>query len=314
MTTVTELSVHQIVPGQNDRTVFDPHALQELAASIGEYGLAQPITVRPVEQCSECNYITAGGDAPEVCPVCGNDLWLPLFQIVAGERRFRAIGLLGLDSIPALVRRLNDEHASAIMLTENIARADLDPVDEALAYQRRIDDYGWSVGELAAIAGVSAVRVRFRLKLLALRSDIQKLVRDGHLPLGYAQILSDANLDPNRQLIALRRLRDNHAPTPAWFRREVSNLQEEQCQDSLFDAAMFTLQPTEADAAPAYREPAHPSTTQPPAKGVTLAEVLRHQVAFWTQAAREWDLLGKPFKRQECEAAAQALNLALAAV
>lgn len=95
--------VAQIVPGNNDREEFDAVALRELADSIGQHGLAQPITVRPYGQG---------------------------FQIVAGERRWRAVQLLGWETIPALVRPLSDEEASAIMLLENIQRAELNPIAE----------------------------------------------------------------------------------------------------------------------------------------------------------------------------------------
>jgi ParB-like chromosome segregation protein Spo0J len=312
MTEISQVPTSEIVPGQNDRTVFDPQALQELAASIREHGLAQPITVRPVFLCGECE--TALGEEPEHCPACGAARFFPRFQIVAGERRFRAMGLLGWESVPAIVRPMGDEEASAVMLAENVARADLDVIDEGRAYARRMDAFGWSAQEVADRAGVSVVRVRFRLKLLDLRPEVQKLVRDAQLPLGYAQILADAGLDANRQLIAIRHLRDNPSPSPAWFRRTVNALLEEQAQGCLFDLPLLGGDVTCAMPAPAFVEPPHPATSRPPRQGQTPAEVLRGQASYWNEAAAAWDLLGKPFKRQECEAAAQALQLALAAL
>lgn len=112
---VQNLPYAQVQPGQNDRTVFRPEELEALAASIQADGLIQPITVRP----------TPGGR----------------FEIVAGERRYRAIGLLGWETVPAIVRDLTDEQASTIMLLENVHRVDIDPVDEARAYQSRIDRF-----------------------------------------------------------------------------------------------------------------------------------------------------------------------------
>jgi ParB/RepB/Spo0J family partition protein len=274
-----ELKLNQIIPGDNDRSHFDTEGLRELASSIKEHGLAQPITVRPLN---------------------GH------YQIVAGERRYRAHVLLNAETIPAIIRDLDDEAASAIMLAENVSRRDLDPIDEALAYQKRLTQFDWSVEDIAQRAGVTTVRVHFRLKLLRLRPDVQKLIRDGQLQLGYAQILSDADLDTNRQLIALRRLRDNPRPTPTWFRREVNALREEQCQETLFDTSFFTVQAPEA-AAEAYSEPAHPETTAAPRVGRSLQDIIGNQVKFWQSAAEEWDRLGKPFKRQECQAAAAAL-------
>lgn len=287
MSQITPLNTHEIIPGNNDRTVFDPGQLQELANSIREHGLIQPISVRFLEDCD-------------------------LYQIIAGERRWRACKLAGMTEVPAIILDVDDEEASVLMLAENVARADLDPVDEGNAYASRMARFGWSVKECAQNAGVSEVRVRFRLKLLKLRDDLQKLVRDGQLPIGYAQILADANLDNNRQLIAIARLRSNPSPTPSWFRREVGALLTEQSQESLFDTSIFVVQQAPNEA-PAFVEPPHPATTAPP-KADNLIDTLRRQVQFWTQAARDWDALGKPFKRQECEAAAQALNLALAAI
>src|SRR3990167_1299050 len=118
------IAARKIDQGANDRTVFNAEALDDLAASIRDNGLAQPITVRPVRR--------------------------GRYEIVAGERRFRACAhLLGWTSVPCIVRDMDDAQAAAVMLAENVARADLDPADEALAYQSRIERYGWMVDELA---------------------------------------------------------------------------------------------------------------------------------------------------------------------
>lgn len=313
-TQIRDIETDRIIAGNNDRTTFKKAALQELASSIKTYGLAQPITIRPVERCTECGKVFTASNAPEFCPKCGNGAFESLYQIVAGERRFRAISqILKHSTIAAIVRTWADEQASAVMLAENVARTDLDPLDEARAYQHRIDAFGWSVKDCAEKAGVSTTRVLFRLKLLRLRPDLQKLVRDGQFSLGYAQILSDGDLDVNRQLIALARLRDNSSPTPTWFRKQVGLLWEEQAQDALFDLDALVCQ--EVDRRPKHEviEPAHPSTTTPPSTGKTLRQIIAGQVEFWGKAALDWDNLGKSFKRQECEAAAQALRFALSA-
>lgn len=169
---VTMIDTTLIVPGNNDRTRFDPTALRELAESIKGHGLIQPVIVRHLD---------------------GTEL----YQIVAGERRTRAIDLLGWPEVPCLVADLNDEEASAVMLTENVARDDLDPVDEANAYANRMALYGWDEKRCAQQAGVSTVRVQFRLKLLKLRDNLKDLVRTGDLELGYAQIIAQADLDAN---------------------------------------------------------------------------------------------------------------------
>lgn len=287
-TEVVQLNCNEVVPGNNDRTTFDEAALRELADSIGEHGMIQPITVRLLDDTE-------------------------LYQIIAGERRFRAARLLGWQSVPCLIIDADDEKASALMLAENVARKDLDPIDEARAYQSRIDLFGWTTEQLAERAGVSTVRVLFRLKLLKLNPELQAMIRSANLPIGYAQILADANLDTNRQRIAVAKLRDNANPTPGWFRSIVNILIEQQAQAGLFEDELLTMQsapslPTLAD------EPPHPSTTQPPKVGRNPRERLQHQIEFWTQAAGRWSAIGKPFKKQECEAAAQALRSALAVI
>lgn len=289
---ITLIDMSTIIPGDNgtgrqDRTKFG--SLADLAASISEHGLIQPITVRPVGESD-------------------------LKQIVAGERRFRACEMLGWSEIPAIVADLTSDEASAVMLAENTGRADLDPIDEGRAYQVRIERLGWTVAECARSAGVSEVRVQFRLKLLKLRTDLQDLVRSGQLALGYAQILADANLDVNRQLLATRALRDQVSPTPAWFRRICAGLLTEQAQGVMFDEMpLFGGLSVEAPKTTArHADPPTPATHKPPTSGRNVKEVIENQAGFWTQAASAWDKLGKPFKRQECEAAAQALQFVFA--
>lgn len=207
---ITRIPVSMIVPGDNDRTQFDQDKLQELASSIKKNGLVQPILVRPI------------GD---------------VFQIVAGERRFRAVCLLGLWEIDAIVLHLDDEEASTIMLTENVGRADLDPVDECLAYVRRIELYNWDEKTLAARAGVSVERVRRRLKLRGVREDILFLVRRGSFPVGHAEVLSV--LDANRQSMAARPIIEGKPINFRQFRAVVDELAREQAQENLFNLALF---------------------------------------------------------------------------
>ncbi len=214
MTAICNLPVSQIAPGNNDRKHFDPAALADLAASIAAHGLAQPITVRPY------------GDG---------------FQIVAGERRFRAISqVLRWETAPCIVRDLDDEQASAIMLAENTGRADLDPIEEANAYRERSSKFGWDTAKIATVAGVSADVVRRRLLLLDLHPDVQQLVAKQHLPLGHAETMT--KLDVNRQLIALRIYREAKAMPLNTFIRVVSELYAEQAQDALFDLETFWLE------------------------------------------------------------------------
>lgn len=279
MSQITLIDATLIIPGNNDRTKFDPKAIQERAESIRENGLIQPPTVRQIEN--------------------------GLYQIVAGECRVRAMKLLGWSEIPCLVSSLSDEKASVAMLIENVQRTDLDPIDEANAYASRMSAYGWTVETIAQKTGLSKQRIQYRLKLLKLRSDLQSLVSSGDLSLGYAQILADANLDDNFQMLAIRKLRDHANPTPGWFRRQVSELLESQAQATMFDAPLFGGPALEAQAVEPQVDPPHPSNTIPP------RSALAGQVTFWQQAAGEWAKLGKSFKKQECEAAAQALQSAM---
>jgi len=212
--TVQHIPTAKVRAGSNDRKDFNERALHELASSIAQHGLAQPITVRPME----------GG-------AC--------YEIVAGERRFRAMSqILKWDTVPALVRELDEAEAAAIMLVENTSRVDLDPVAEAAAYQVRIERFGWTPQQIAETAGVSVERVKNRLQLLALAEDIQHYVRIGQFPLGHAQLLN--GLDKNRQRIALKIFNSAKAMPLSRFRDVVAKLQEEQTAEQQLD--MFSLE------------------------------------------------------------------------
>ena len=182
MTTDTNLPANLIHAGNNDRTVFDADGLAELAGSIAAHGLAQAVTVRP------CTCATIEGDH---------------FEIVAGERRFRAITTVnGSDTVPCVVRNYTDQQASAIMLAENVAREDLDIVAEATAYRARMDTYNLTTAQVAEWAGVSVARVTTRLPVLDVIDEARELVRSGGLSINHVRSMAD--LDANRQRLALR--------------------------------------------------------------------------------------------------------------
>ncbi|MEI8132609.1 MAG: ParB/RepB/Spo0J family partition protein, partial [Leptolinea sp.] len=211
-----------IKAGDNDRTVFDQKALKELAESIRQDGLAQPITVRPILD-GEKRY-----------------------EIVAGERRFRACTLLEMEEIPAIVRELSDDQAASIMLLENLQRVDLNPMEEARAYQKRMQA-GWTPKELTEQTKIAPNRIASRLGLLKLIPAAQKLVADGQLPLKFAQLLGPASgeaLDNNRQHIALAFLNQRENPSVSEFKILLAELWEEQRQESgaLFDLKAFVEQ------------------------------------------------------------------------
>lgn len=151
------------LPGQ-PRRHFDEGAIAELADSIGARGLLQPIIVR---------------NAPD-----GQG-----FQLVAGERRWRAAQRAGLHQIPALVRELDDAATYEIALVENIQRQDLSAIEEASAYRKLIEDFGHSHEVLAKLVGKSRSHVANLMRLLELPDEVQQLVGDGSLSMGHARAL-----------------------------------------------------------------------------------------------------------------------------
>ena len=154
------------LPGQ-PRRHFDENAIAELADSIGLRGLLQPIIVRR---------------APD-----GEG-----YQLVAGERRWRAAQRAGLHQIPALVRELDDAATYEIALVENIQRQDLNAIEEASAYRRLIEDFGHNQEALAKLVGKSRSHVANLMRLLDLPASVQALVGDGSLAMGHARALIGA--------------------------------------------------------------------------------------------------------------------------
>ncbi|MEZ5710167.1 MAG: ParB/RepB/Spo0J family partition protein [Blastomonas sp.] len=154
-------------PGQ-PRRFFDEDALNELAASIASRGVIQPVIVRPRSQ-------GAG------------------YELVAGERRWRAAQRARLHEIPALVRDLSDEDTMALALIENIQREDLNPVEEAQAYQRLSDDQGYSQQDIARLVDKSRSHVANLMRLLALSDGVLKMVARGELSMGHARALINAD-------------------------------------------------------------------------------------------------------------------------
>jgi len=238
----------QIVPGPNDRTVFAGEGLDGLAASIAKQGLLENIVIRPL-----LNRF--------ICPVCkeeGGDLFthihkdipntaVQLYEIVAGERRFRAMSEVNKwDRIPGdyiKIMEVDDETASALMLIENTQRADLNPIDEAEGYQKRINQYKWSNEKLAEVTGHTKDRIGRRLGLLKLDPDIQRLVRFGNLDVVFAEKI--VNLNSEGQRAALQILEKSPNISVNSFERARNALltaQEEQNQGSFFDLAEFWIE------------------------------------------------------------------------
>ena len=147
------------------RRHFDEVALKELSASIKEYGLLQPILVRPSKTDEN------------------------MFEIVAGERRWRASQMAQLHEVPVVIRELDDKETFKIALVENLQRQDLNPIEEGLGYQKLIDEYDISPDEVGEIVGKSRSHVRNMTRLLALPASVQVMVEVGDLSMGHARAL-----------------------------------------------------------------------------------------------------------------------------
>jgi ParB family chromosome partitioning protein len=160
----TALPLGQLQPGRyQPRTRMDETALQELAESIRQHGLMQPIVVRPIAA----------------------SRW----EIIAGERRFRAARLAGLAEVPVVVREVGDEQALALALIENIQREDLNPLEEAQAIRRLIAEFGYTHEQAAEAIGRSRSATSNLLRLLALAEPVQTMLLAGDIEMGHARAL-----------------------------------------------------------------------------------------------------------------------------
>ena len=179
------LLLADMVPGQyQPRTRMDEGALYELAESIKAQGIMQPILVRQLgeEQARKQRQLQAGAG--------GSDGAIrPVYEIIAGERRFRAAKLAGLDSIPVLVRDVPDESAAAMALIENIQREDLNPLEEAQGLQRLVKEFAMTHEQAAQAVGRSRSAASNLLRLLNLADPVQTMLMAGDLDMGHARAL-----------------------------------------------------------------------------------------------------------------------------
>ena len=158
------LPIHKVEPNPNQpRRDFDPEELQSLAESIGTHGVVQPLTVREMDS--------------------------GYYQIIAGERRWRAARMAELREIPAVIMEADDKKVMELALIENLQRQDLNPVEEALGYQTLMEEYGLTQEETAARVGKSRPAVANMLRILALNADVLELVRQGKLSAGHARAI-----------------------------------------------------------------------------------------------------------------------------
>ncbi len=150
---------------RNPRKAFGAADLDDLTASIREKGVVQPILVRPLAGQTDT------------------------FEIVAGERRWRAAQKAGLHDVPVVVRELTDKEALELAIIENVQRQDLNALEEAVGYQQLIDEYSYSQSELADVIGKSRSHIANTLRLMKLPEEVQTYLRDGKLTAGHARAL-----------------------------------------------------------------------------------------------------------------------------
>ncbi len=148
---------------KNPRKNFAEAELQDLAASIRQHGIVQPVVVRPILDSR--------------------------FEIIAGERRWRAAQLAGLAEIPVIIRDVDDRTALELAIVENVQRADLNPVEEALGYEQLIAEHGYTQNDLGEIIGKSRSHVANSLRLLKLPDPVRNMLFDGSLSAGHARAL-----------------------------------------------------------------------------------------------------------------------------
>jgi len=170
---VVELKINDIDPNtRQPRKTFDQERLEALAESIKEHGVVQPIIVK-----SEGSR----------------------YVIVAGERRWRAAKLAGLKTIPAIIKDMTSREVMEIALIENLQREDLNPIEEAEAYQRLIEEYSMTQEEVAKLVGKSRTAVANSVRLLSLSKEIKEMITDGRLTSGHARALITVS-DEKKQL------------------------------------------------------------------------------------------------------------------
>lgn len=180
---VVELDIDSIeVNPFQPRTNFNDEALEELASSIRELGIIQPITVRKLD--------------------------FNKFQLVSGERRFRASKIVGLETIPAYIRIANDQESLEMALVENIQRQDLDPIEIALSYQRLIDEIKITQEKLSDRVGKKRSTITNYLRLLKLHPSIQNSVQDGNLSMGHGRALINIEKEKDQITIFNKILKD----------------------------------------------------------------------------------------------------------
>ena len=191
--TISEIPIDQIEPNSNQpRSLFDEDKLRELAESIREIGIIQPITLRQIAE--------------------------NRFQIIAGERRWRASQIAGLKSIPAYIRTINDENVMEMALVENIQREDLNPIEIALAYEHLLESTGETQEQVSMRVGKSRANVANYLRLLKLPAQVQMALQKKEIDVGHARALLAID-SPSTQLQLFKEIVKN-----GWSVRKVEQM------------------------------------------------------------------------------------------
>lgn len=269
MTGTAELPVGSIVTGRfQPRTRFTEIQLNELAASIAKNGVMQPILVRP---------------HPELDGK---------YEIIAGERRWRATQAAGLSTIPAVIRSLEDQQAMEMALVENVQRQDLTPVEEALGYQRLLDEFAYTQEALSATVGKSRSHIANLLRLLALPAEVKAMLEEGALTMGHARaVLTAPNPVELAQEIIRRGLnvrqaealaRGGQAAAPRKSRTEKTDAANENA-DAPKAATPAPVAAAPAEVPYAYQPPKDPDIT---ALEETLSENLGIAVSINDQGQK----------------------------
>ncbi len=184
---ITELTIEALRPGRyQPRRQVQDEGLRELADSIREQGVLQPLVVRPTN-------VTADDNSK--------------FEIVAGERRWRAAKLAGLQSVPVVIRELDDQSALAVSLIENLQREDLNPIDQAHSLAQLAEEFALTHEQVAKAVGRSRASVSNLLRLLDLHDDVKNLLAAGRIDMGHARAL--LALDAGRQVSMARKVEAN---------------------------------------------------------------------------------------------------------
>lgn len=206
------------------RREMDPTALQELADSISAQGVVQPLVVRPLEDDDQ------------------------RFEIIAGERRWRAAQLSGLAEVPAIVRDIPDEVAVAVALIENIQREDLNPLEEAVALRRLVEEFGMTHQAVSEAVGRSRAAVSNLLRLLELSPEVRERVENGELEMGHARALAALPLD-QQNTVAARVVAKSLSvrATEALVRKALEGEQQHQKKQPPLDPDVRRLQDNLAD-------------------------------------------------------------------